>query len=88
MANGTGPSLTPLWLVAGGVVLVLAMMGSIVAIHPLDFSPPKATACEGESCAGHDSAPGERPETSHAAPTGEHVGVLVGVATPSVVFHE
>ena len=88
MANGTGPSLTPLWLVAGGVVLVLAMMGSIVAIHPLDFSPPKATACEGESCAGHDSAPGERPETSHAAPTGEHEGAPAGEATPPAEHHE
>ena len=70
MANGNGGSkLTPLWLVVGGMVLVLAMMGSIAAIHPLDFSPPKATACEGESCAGHDSAP--RPTTSHAAPEHE-----------------
>jgi hypothetical protein len=74
MANGNGSKLTPLWLVAGGAVLVLAGMGALVAIHPLDFSPPKASACEGEACAGHDSAP--RPATSHAggeaAPAGEH----------------
>jgi len=69
MANGNGGSkLAPLWLVVGGAVLVLAAMATIVAIHPLDFSPPKAAACEGESCAGHDSAPGERPTTSHATP--------------------
>ncbi|MBL6936471.1 MAG: hypothetical protein ISS15_12545 [Alphaproteobacteria bacterium] len=71
MANGNGNGavkLAPLWLVVGGVALVLAGMTTLVAIHPLDFSPPKAAACEGEACAGHDSAPGERPETSHAAP--------------------
>jgi len=75
MANGNGgPKLAPLWLVAGGAVLVLAGMTALVAIHPLDFSPPKATACEGESCAGHDSAPGERPATSHPTAPGEHEG--------------
>jgi len=79
MANGNGGSkLTPLWLVVGGVAIVLAMMGGVAAMHPLDFSPPKATACEGESCAGHDSAPGERPETSHATPSGEHDAAPAG----------
>jgi hypothetical protein len=83
MANGNGGSkLTPLWLVAGGLVLVLAGMTTLVAIHPLDFSAPKAVMCEGESCAGHDSAPGERPETSHAAPAGEHE------AAPPAEHHE
>lgn len=77
MANGTGSKLTPLWLVAGGVVLVLAGMGALVAVHPLDFSPPKAVVCEGHEACEHggaapEGAEGERPETSHAAPTGEH----------------
>ncbi len=72
MANGgSGSKLAPLWLVAGGITLILLMMAGIVAVKPLDFSPPKAAACEGESCAGHDSAPGEPPATSHAAPTHE-----------------
>jgi hypothetical protein len=87
MANGgSGSKLTPLWLVLGGVVLTLAMMGAIVAIHPLDFSPPKP-ACEGEGCSGEHGAtpeakPGERPETSHATPPGEHAGAPAGETAP------
>lgn len=72
MANGYGGSkLAPLWLAVGGGGLVLAMMAGIIALRPLDFSPPKTIPCEGESCAGHDSAP--RPTTSHAGePAGHH----------------
>ncbi|HEX4301318.1 MAG TPA: hypothetical protein VHZ78_00900 [Rhizomicrobium sp.] len=69
--NGNGSEPSPLWYAVGAFVLIVVMMGTIVALKPLPFTPPVA-ACEGEACARGATAPAEgKPEgVSHAA--GEH----------------
>ncbi len=74
MANGNGSESSPLWYSVGAIILVVALMGAIVAIKPLEFKPVAAEACEGEACP-HEGTPTEgKPEgVSHAAaPAGEH----------------
>ncbi|MBV9044215.1 MAG: hypothetical protein JO294_03750 [Alphaproteobacteria bacterium] len=74
MANGNEKEESiggPLLLALGAVLLVAVMMGGVMAVHPLDFSPPKAVTCEGEECAHGEHV---APATSHegAAPEGEN----------------
>ncbi len=69
--NGNGSEPSPLWYAVGALVLVVVMMGTIVAIKPLQFNPPVA-ACEGEACAHGEAAPGKPEGVSHAVTPGEH----------------
>ena len=74
MANGeqaeAGGS-SPVWYAVGALVLVILFMAALISFKPLDFSPPKAPACEGAACE-HESAAPEG--TSREAPpaSGEH----------------
>ena len=82
---GMGGKLAPLWLVIAGILLVIATMATIVAIKPLDFSPPKPADCaEGSACT-HEAAPvsGEAPRVS-----GEHAPATSHEAAPEPGHHE
>jgi hypothetical protein len=89
MANGEKSEsvLGPMALAAGGAILVLAMMAAIVAIKPLDFSPPRA--CAEGACEHEGGAASREPEgTSHEhAPPAAHAPEGTSHATTPPAEH-
>jgi hypothetical protein len=73
MAEGNGSEaggVAPLWYALGAIILIVVMMGTIVALKPLQFTAPVAAHCEGAACE-HEAAPAGEPEGvshEHAAP--------------------
>ncbi len=68
--NSEAGGATPLWYALGAIVLIVLMMAVIAVLKPLQFTPPVAAHCEGETCA-------------HAAPAGEPEGVSHEHAAPA-----